>query len=363
MFDPATILDGTGRSCRQINSASRIDSILWLPFRAGSVKTVAVKRGTRFENAWPHPAHGLLDVLRWKLGLGPREAPSPVPENFSRNQLSPASPDWRRIQSPDPSPIQLTWIGHSTFLIQHRGRNILTDPIFGDCLTPFPLLRLPRRTPPGLMPGQLPPIHEVLISHCHYDHLDKPAVTQLNRAEIPPRFWLPSGLGGWFQRQRISRFQEMAWWQSAALEDEMEIHSVPAQHFAARGPFDKNLTHWCGWVLRSHGRMIYFAGDTGYCPDFREIGERFGGFDLSLIPIGAYRPRWLMKPVHVDPFEAVQIHQDVRSQFSVAGHWGAFALTDEPLMEPPALLQRALVGQNVPLEQFRALRIGETVVV
>ena len=143
----------------------------------------------------------------------------------------------------------------------------------------------------------------------------------------------------------------------------MEIHSVPAQHFAARGPFDRNRTHWCGWVIRSGSRTIYFAGDTGYCPGFREIGERFGGIDLSLIPIGAYRPRWLMQSMHVDPFEAVKIHQDVRSQLSVACHWGTFHLTDEPLTEPPSLLQNALSEQNLSSKNFKVLSPGETLMV
>ena len=141
----------------------------------------------------------------------------------------------------------------------------------------------------------------------------------------------------------------------------MEIHCVPAQHFAARGLFDRNGTHWCGWVVRTSERSVYFAGDTGYCPVFKEIGARFGGFDLALIPIGAYRPRWLMKPMHVDPEEAVQIHLDVRSRGSVAGHWGTFTLTDEPLNEPPLLLQRVLAQRSLPPGEFRVLNFGESI--
>ncbi len=314
-----------------------------------------------YQNEFAHPHHSLRDVLRWKTGFGPVEAPCPVPECFPFDRWTTTSPDLQRLQQPDASRIQTTWIGHSTFLIQHRGRNILTDPIFGDCLTPVPGLRLRRHAPPGLTPNQLPPIHDVLISHCHYDHLDLPTIRWLSRQPCPPCFWLPSGLGGWFRRQRIGGFQELAWWASATLDGGMEIHSVPAQHFAARGPFDRNQTHWCGWVLRSSGQAIYFAGDTGYCAGFQRIGEHFGGVDLALIPIGAYRPRWLMRPVHVDPFEAVKIHQDVRSRFSVAGHWGTFRLTDEPLGEPPALLQTALAGQHLSPKEFIVLRPGETI--
>jgi N-acyl-phosphatidylethanolamine-hydrolysing phospholipase D len=316
---------------------------------------------TIYRNQFHHPHHGLLDVLRWKLGFGPREVKAPARNNFPINEFLPAASSCKGLQSQDPSRVQITWIGHSTFLIQYCNRNFLTDPIFGDCLTPFPGVLLHRKTPPGLMLNQLPPIHEVLISHCHYDHLDEPTVTRLCRAENAPRFWLPQGLGGWFRRKRIVQFKELAWWQSASMERGWEIHSVPAQHFAARGPFDRNRTHWCGWVLRHTGRTIYFAGDTGYYPGFCEIGDRFSGFDLALIPIGAYCPRWLMRPMHADPFEAVKIHQDVCSRFSVAGHWGTFRLTDEPLDEPPRLLQAALAEQNLSLKDFALLRPGQTI--
>lgn len=314
-------------------------------------------KGKKFTNTYPHEAHGLLDVVRWQLGLGPVEPPY-VP----KGQLRPyepqiCSPD--HLTPPPPEKIRLTWIGHSTFLIQHRGRNILTDPIFGNC-QPLPVPKLRRVVPPGIFLEALPEIHNVLISHCHYDHLDAPTIERLG--EIP-NYLLPGGLAPWFHRRGIRRCHEMGWWQSAFLGESLEIHCVPSQHFAARGPFDRDRTHWCGWVLHTPERTVYFAGDTGYCPVFKKIGERFGGVDLAMIPIGAYRPRWLMQPMHVDPFEAVQIHLDIRSRQSVACHWGTFHLTDEPLGEPPAVLQQALTSRNLPAEQFRVLRFGETITV
>ncbi len=318
---------------------------------------MAVKRGRRFINAYPHPAHGLLDVLRWQLGWGKIEQPYAASASLP-SSLPPAAAVGD-LSAPAAGLVQLTWIGHSTFLIQHRGRNILTDPIFGNC-QPLPLARLRRVAPPGVPLAALPDIHDVLISHGHYDHLDASAIRALGAA---PHYWLPGGLSPWFQRRGIARCRELAWGHSASLAADLDIHCVPAQHFAARTPFDRNRTHWCGWVLRSAARTIYFAGDTGYCPAFREIGERFGGVDLALIPIGAYRPRWLMQPMHVDPYEAVQIHLDVRSRQSVACHWGTFRLTDEPLAEPPAVLRRALAERGVPLAQFRTLRFGETIVI
>ncbi len=321
------------------------------------VKNTVVKRSGRFKNAQPHPDHGLRDVLCWQLGLRPREADY-IPAEELR-PFQPQSAPAGDLTQPVSEKVQLTWIGHSTFLVQHRGRNILTDPIFGNC-QPVPSARLRRLVPPGVALALLPKIHDVLISHCHYDHLDAPTIKALGAI---PNYWLPEGLSPWFRKRGIDRCREMAWWQSAPLSDELEIHSVPAQHFAARTPFDRNRTHWCGWVLRSPARTIYFAGDTGYCPTFREIGERFGGFDLAMIPIGAYRPRWIMQSIHVDPNEAVQIHLDVRSRQSVACHWGTFRLTDEPPNEPPAVLQRALSERGLPADQFRTLRFGETIVV
>lgn len=301
--------------------------------------------------------HGVLDILRWQLGGDSVEQPLIPPGQLPLYQ--PESCRSGNLTQPVFENVQLTWIGHSTFLIQHRGRNILTDPIFGNC-QPIPSSRLRRAAPPGVAFAALPEIHDVLISHCHYDHLDAPAIKALGDK---PNYWLPERLSPWFQRRGIRCCREMAWWESTPLADGLEIHCVPAQHFSARTPFDRNRTHWCGWVLRSMERTIYFAGDTGYCPIFREIGERFGGFDLAMIPIGAYRPRWIMQSIHVDPSEAMQIHLDVRSRQSVACHWGTFRLTDEPLNEPPTVLRQVLAARGLPAEQFRALRFGETIIV
>lgn len=314
-----------------------------------------------YRNTFPQPPPGLGKILRWKLKLGPREEEHADLNGVTLEALVPVQPNLEAIRKPNPEKIQVTWIGHSTFLIQHRQRNILTDPIFGDCLTPVPGLRLRRACPPGLTFEQLPLIHEVLISHNHYDHLDAPTVKGLAKLSGETRFWVPSGLSGWFRKKSITNVRELAWWKSASFGENAEIHAVPAQHFSARGPFDRNHTHWCGWVWCSGGRKIYFAGDSGYSPDFKQIGACFGGMDGSMIPIGAYNPRGIMRPMHTDPAEAVQIHLEVRSRWSVAGHWGTFRLTDEPLNEPPARLKQALARQGLNNSDFRSIPPGETV--
>ena len=310
-----------------------------------------------FKNLDPHGAPGLLDIFRWQFGFLPRE-PGYITDN-SLPEFRPQVSSANLAKAPDFSQITLTWIGHSTFLIRHRGRTILTDPIFGNC-GPIPLGRLRRTAPPGIALEALPVVDDVLISHSHYDHLDAQTIKRLGSR---PNYWTPSALNKWFERRGVKRCRELAWWETATLADDLELHCVPAQHFSGRSPFDRNRTHWCGWVLRSGSRAIYFAGDTGFCSVFKEIGARFDGFDHALIPIGAYRPRWIMQPVHVDPFEAVQVHLDVQSRQSVACHWGTFRLTDEPLNEPPVVLQIALAKHGLSSELFRVLRFGETIVV
>jgi N-acyl-phosphatidylethanolamine-hydrolysing phospholipase D len=311
----------------------------------------------KFKNLHPHPAHSWLDILRWQFGLLPKESSYCDVRALPKYQPQVDQPAIGETSQPEK--IHLTWIGHSSFLIQHRGRNILTDPIFGNC-QPIPSPRLRRAAPPGISIETLPTIHDVLVSHCHYDHLDAPTIKRLGNQ---PHYWLPGALSPWFHQRGIQNCRELKWWESTKLADDLELHCIPAQHFAARTPFDRDRTHWCGWVLQSPSRKIYFAGDTGYCPIFKDLGARFGGFDLAMIPIGAYRPRRIMQPIHTDPFEAVQIHLDVHSRQSVACHWGTFRLTDEPLNEPPIVLQKALAEQNVPAEKFRVLRFGETMVV
>ena len=314
-----------------------------------------------YQNTHNPPGIGFSKILRWKLGFGPREQPRPVLVGADAPPPARQAPDLAAIHLPDPGTIQVTWIGHSTFLLQYQGRNFLTDPIFGNCLTPIPGFSLKRETPPGLTLPELPPIDDVLISHNHYDHLDAPTVKHLASVSARTRFWVPSGLGKWFRDKKIVPVQELAWGTSAKLGESAELHCVPAQHFSARGAFDRNRTHWCGWVLRLGEMNIYYAGDTGYNPDFRELGRRFGGMDLSLLPIGAYNPRWIMQSVHTDPVEAVKIHEDVRSRFSIGCHWGTFRLTDESLSEPPALLHHALTERGLSAKDFCVLSPGQTI--
>ena len=309
-----------------------------------------------FRNLHAHSERGFGDFLKWRLGLGPRESPILPPAKIPPDQSTKAEPEIPRIKNPDPGQIQITWVGHSTFLIQMEGVNILTDPIFNDRSSPFSFGGVKRLVPPGVKFEDLPPIHAVLISHNHYDHLDQHTVERLGDKT---KYFVPLGLGQWFKKRKIENLIELDWWQNTSSLG-LKFHSVPIQHFSGRSLFDRNKTLWSGWIVEGEIGKIFFAGDTGYFPVFKEIGERFGPIRVSLIPIGAYMPRWFMKPVHVDPPEAIRIHRDTNSRQSIASHWGTFKLSDEPIEEPPLYLEKALKEANLDKKTFLIMRFGET---
>jgi N-acyl-phosphatidylethanolamine-hydrolysing phospholipase D len=309
-----------------------------------------------FKNLYFHSERGFWDFLKWQLRLGPYEAPFLSPDEIPPYKPVIAEPDLARIKNPDSDQIQITWVGHSTFLIQMDGVNILTDPIFNSRSSPFFFGGVKRLVPPGLSFEDLPHIHAVLISHNHYDHLDEHTVERLGNK---PEYFVPLGLSRWFEKRGIDHLTELDWWQSFSSKG-LKFDCVPVQHFSGRTPFDRNKTFWSGWIVEGQKRKIFFAGDTGYSPVFKEIGERFGPVRVSLIPIGAYRPRWFMKPVHVDPPEAVRIHQDTNSRQSIASHWGTFKMSDESLAEPLVYLQKALREAGLDEKNFLVMKFGET---
>lgn len=249
------------------------------------------------------------------------------------------------------------WLGHACVLLRVGGLHVLTDPVLSPRASPFSFAGPKRRTPVPATVAQLPVIDAVLISHNHYDHLDRRSVRQLARRFPDALFLVPLGLRAWLEREGARRVQELDWWQSTRLGD-AEFTCVPARHWSARSLWDRNRTLWGGWVMRHAGVCFYFAGDTGYSERLAEIGARLGPIDLAALPIGAYAPRWFMRGQHVDPAEAVQLHRELGCRRSLAIHWGAFELADEPLDEPPALLAEALREQGVPAEEFRAIKIG-----
>lgn len=297
-----------------------------------------------------------LALLRWQLGF--------VDEPYAfftreKKEYVPrvVTPHKERIHNPQKDTVQITWIGHDSFLIQMNGIAILTDPIFSKRASPIQWLGPKRLVKPGITFESLPRIDYVVISHDHYDHLDYATIQQLGNS---PKYIVPLGLKQWFQKRDFARVVEREWWQGTK-EKNATFTAVPVQHFSGRMPFHFRTTQWAGWVIECQGRKIFFSGDTGYGNHFAKIFERFGVMDISLIPIGAYHPRWFMKEVHIDPREAVKIHSDLHSKQSIAMHWGTFKLTSEPLAEPPFYLQSVLKEKNIDSALFRIMDFGETV--
>jgi N-acyl-phosphatidylethanolamine-hydrolysing phospholipase D len=252
----------------------------------------------------------------------------------------------------------LTWLGHASFLIRLDGRTILTDPFLSTHASPLPPFGPERFAPPGLTPTQLPPIDILLLSHNHYDHLDLPTIGALPAKERI-QVLVPLRLGHHFTSRGFTNVRELDWHDQVVVGG-LEVIALPAIHFSKRTPFDRNATLWAGYAVQSSRRRLHFAGDTGYGPIFPELGRNARPFDLTLLPIGAYEPRLLMRAVHVNPEEAVQIARDLNARRIVAMHWGTIQLTDEPPFEPPERLRAAAGAAGYGDDQTWIMRIGET---
>ena len=252
----------------------------------------------------------------------------------------------------------VTWVGHSTLLIQLDGVNLLTDPQWSDRASPFSFAGPRRVMSPGLRFEDLPPIHLVLISHDHYDHLDVATVKRL--AEVHrPLFLVPLGLKAWFADLGITTVEELDWWDSRSFKG-LTLTCLPAQHFSNRTFWDRNQRLWSGWAVAGRGKRFFFAGDTGYYDVFKEIGRRLGPFDLAAIPIGAYMPAEIMKSGHTTPEEALQLFEDVRGRRFVGIHWGTFDLAEEPIEEPPRRVEVEARRRGIDPDRLFLLKHGET---
>jgi L-ascorbate metabolism protein UlaG (beta-lactamase superfamily) len=246
----------------------------------------------------------------------------------------------------------VTWVGHATYVVQIGGKVILTDPVWSRRIPGTPA----RVTPPGLPWEALPRIDAVVISHNHYDHLDAPTIRRLPR-DTP--VFVPAMLGAWFRSRGFRDVVELDWWESRPL-DGVTVEFVPAHHWSRRGLTDTCKTLWGGWIFSVPGSKIYFAGDTGYGHWFREIGARHPDIDLALLPVGAYEPRWFMRPMHCNPAEAVQACVDLGAPRMATMHWGTFVLSAEPLLAPMAEAQRAWAEVGRPPDDLWTLAVGES---
>ena len=319
-----------------------------------------------FYNAPPYrgPESDHFDGKRFRntnRSIGHESAPSVLKWMLNRE----AGP-WRRIeQAPGPKPAEevgagtcrVTFVGHATLLVQMHGLNILTDPVWATRIGPSGMIGPKRFRAPAILFDELPPIHLVLLSHNHYDHLCLPTMKRLWAKHRAP---VVTGLGNaaLLRRHGIENVVELDWWQTENVGD-FEVTGVEMQHFSGRGPSDRDVTLWMGLTVHHPDGQMLFCGDTGYGDHFERIRERVGSPRVALIPIGAFRPRWFMSRVHVDPLQAVQAHLDLGAERSVGMHYGTFKLADDGMDEPVEELAKAREDLGVSKDAFRVLEHGQ----
>jgi len=307
--------------------------------------------GGTFHNASGREKHGLANVLRWLL----TRSPGPWPTHVEDVQVAlPAD----RV---DDGSIRATIVGHATVLVQVAGLNVLTDPVMSARIGPTPWTGPKRVRPPAVPFEAIPRIDVVLLSHDHYDHLDRPTLRRL-AARDNPLVLTGKRVGRKVPSRRVV---ELDWWERHALGEGLSATYVPAEHFSGRGLFDRDKSLWGGFVLETPHGKVYFAGDTARGVHFRAIRERFGPMTLSLLPIGAYAPRWFMERVHMDPDEALHASLTLESQTSLAIHFATFNLADDSYDAPTRALARAVsqLSGSPAGSDFRVTPFGEATIV
>jgi N-acyl-phosphatidylethanolamine-hydrolysing phospholipase D len=318
--------------------------------------------GGGFRNPWPSAQmHGFLDFLKWSLierRRNPRR-PDPDPGVFTR--VAPAY----IVPRSAPDLFTITWIGHTSFLIQIAGLNVLTDPIWSERASPVQFAGPRRWVPAAVDFDRLPPIDAVILSHDHYDHLDSSTVSRLAERYPATRWYAPLGVKDFLHRCGAQEVIECDWWDERAL-GELHLTCLPAQHFSGRTLGKRNTTLWCGWSLRTAGRSLFFAGDTALHPEFGSIATRCGPFDVAILPIGAYEPRWFMGSVHMNPEDCIKAVDQLEAGqhgtrlVMAAAHWGTFKLTDEPMDDPPTRMREGWRAARRDGKDLWIMRHGET---
>jgi N-acyl-phosphatidylethanolamine-hydrolysing phospholipase D len=278
------------------------------------------RRGTGPSGGPGRPSLGSALPFLWRRL---RASAVPRPGAAAVVAFSTAALEWRPA---------LTWIGHATFYVRQDDVAFISDPVFSERASPFSFAGPRRLVPPGVPLEVLPRLDFALLSHDHYDHTDLPTIRRLAARGVP--FVVPSGVGELVRGAGGRVAAELAWWQSALVAG-ATVTCVPARHFSGRGLGDRNRRLWAGFVVSSASRRFYHAGDTALFDGFCEIRRRTGPLDLACLPIGAYEPRAIMGPVHLDPEEAARAAVELDARLAIGMHFGTFDLADEPLDEPP----------------------------
>lgn len=316
--------------------------------------------GAGYENNYPGREPEMRDLWGWAVN---KLTDPPIAHDVRQVPWQPV--DVARLTQPAPG-LRFTWLGHASVLIEVDGLRIVTDPFFSERASPFSWLGPKRQTPLPIAVKDLPHIDVVLISHNHHDHLDPASLEQLMRqAGGPPLVLVPAGDAAWLTKRGIAPVQDRQWWQRSdhvGLDGEaVSITFVPVQHWSRHLLEQaRNDSLWGGYVIRGRAGQVLFAGDSGYSADFKDMRQRLGPLDVALLPIGAYLPRPLTQRQHMDPTQALQVHQDVEATLSLPIHWGTLILSNEPIQQPAQDLRTALEAAGVPASAFPVWAIGET---
>lgn len=303
--------------------------------------------GREFVNQVPVPEKSFWTVAKWKMA-------SETAPWQKRSGMRPGVAPPERVGIGE---LRVTWVNHSTTLIQMDGVNILTDPIWSERPSPYSFIGPKRYRDPGLRFEDLPPIDAVVVSHNHYDHFDVPTLARLAQKH-GPRILAGLGSRAILEDEKIEGGRDLDWWEETRITERVTVTAVPAQHWSKRGFGDNNNTLWAGFVITGTSGPVYYSGDTGWGPHFEQVRNHFGPIRLALLPIGAFEPRWFMKHMHISPEEAVDAARILEAQVTVPVHWGTFSLGDDGQDEPPQVLEAYLrVLEDPPT--FWVLDFGE----
>ena len=317
--------------------------------RLERIQSAAHFNGSRFANPIDTPAVTPGVGLMWEYVAGGSER---VPTE----QFPIEFPDPSTLRTGQGETLRTTWLGHSTVLLEIDGRLILTDPVFGPRASPVSWMGPKRFHEVPIEPEQLPDLDVIIVSHDHYDHLDFPAISRLAHRETT---WVTSlGVGAHLECWGVpeERIVELDWWEETEVNG-IQLVATPSRHFAGRGPGSSAATFWSSWAIRGPRHSVWFSGDTGEWDEgFAEIGERFGGFDLSLVEIGAWHPAW--GNIHLGPQNALRVHQQVRAKTMMPVHWGTFNLAMHAWDQPICHLMELAEQNDV---QLLSPMMGQTV--